>query len=88
MSTMKTYVYSVYDDKMKAYLQPFFQSTDAAAIRAVRTCVADSSHLFCMHAADYSLFRIGSFDENTGVIEGETIANLGNLLQWKMVEGE
>lgn len=59
-------IYTVHDTKSAAYLQPFFLMTDGQALRAIEDCVNDPSHQFARHPADYNLFKIGAFDDETG----------------------
>lgn len=63
---MKTF--AIYDSKAEAYLTPFFQKTAGLAIRAFQQAANDAQHDFSRFAADYTLFEIASYDENTGVI--------------------
>lgn len=60
---MKTMLFSVYDSKTSAYMAPFFMLTKPAAIRAITDAVNSPDHAFYKHAADYSLFFLGSFDD-------------------------
>lgn len=61
---MKLSVYTVFDTKAKAYLNPFYSTNDETAKRQILECVLDPQHRFCMHATDYVLFKLGDF-ENT-----------------------
>lgn len=65
---MKFGIYTVYDSQAQAHLPPFFLATDAMAKRAFSDAVNDSSHQFAKHPSDYTLFRIGEYDDFTGVI--------------------
>ena len=56
-------IYSVYDSKAEAYMQPSFMSAKGAALRSFTDAVNDSSHIFGKHPEDYSLFELGSFDD-------------------------
>lgn len=74
-------IYSVYDDKADAFLQPFFFRTNEEAMRAFSAAAKDEKHQFHTHAADYTLFEIGDFSEQVGNIKGlDAIKNLGNAL--------
>lgn len=64
---MLLHVFSVYDSKIGAYLQPFFLQTKPAAIRAITDCVRDPEHRFGQHPEDYVLFHLGTYEDNTGV---------------------
>jgi len=65
---MQKNVYTAYDKKAAAYLQPFFMRTDAEAVRAIQDAANDPQSLFHHHAADYQLCYIGTFDDATGVL--------------------
>jgi len=78
-------VFSVFDDKSEAYLQPFFMETEGQARRAISDCVNDPGHQFSKHPADYTLFYICDFDDSVGqfVYYNEPNKGLGNLLTFK-----
>lgn len=81
---MKTNVYGVFDSKANAYLQPFFANTDGLATRSFIGALTDENHAFCKHSADYTLFRLGDFDDEQGILVAcEPLVNLGNGLQLK-----
>jgi len=65
---MKTRLYSVYDLKAKAFLQPFFSVLDGTAIRAFSTAVNDPSTMLNKHPEDYILFYVGEFDDESGAL--------------------
>ena len=76
------YIYSIYDSKAGAFLRPFFEQTDATAVRAVSGVFNDPEHPFSQHGADYTLFCVGEFDEFKGQVKPiEAMSNLGNLLE-------
>lgn len=72
-------IFSVYDDKAKAFLPPFFIPEVGVAVRVFGDAVNDPGHQFFHHPADYTLFRLGSFDDGLGKIVvdevRETICN-------------
>lgn len=61
-------IYSIRDNAVEAFLQPFFSATTNSALRAVKEAVNDPKHDFHKHAADYSIWDIAEFDDATGVI--------------------
>lgn len=70
---MKKVYYAVYDRKAEMYSQPFLEIKDGTAIRAVQDLVINNKdHAFAKHPSDFSLHRLGEFDEITGVITGQT----------------
>lgn len=58
----KRLVFSVYDSKAEAFLQPFFCDTRGVAIRMFTVAVSDGKHDFCRFSEDYTLFELGEFD--------------------------
>ena len=77
-------IFTVYDSKAEAYLQPFFLDTVGMAIRAVSDCVNDVNHNFCRHAEDYTLFELGSYVESKGVFElHASPVSIGKLQEFK-----
>lgn len=63
-------VYAVYDSKTEAYFPPFYDVTNAAALRNFEDKINTPNHPWCKHPEDFSLFCIGTFDDNNGVITG------------------
>lgn len=75
---MILHIYSVYDSKAKAFLPPFFMHNDALAKRIFGDCASDPKHQFNKHPEDYSLFCLGSWDDQNALIEQRAQAtNLG-----------
>ncbi len=71
-------IFSVYDSKARAFMQPFFSPTAGTALRAFKAAANDSEHAFFRHAGDYTLFEIAEWKEQEGVIDMyETTINLG-----------
>lgn len=69
---MKTKIFTVFDDKAKGYLQPFFLPEMGMAVRAFGDCVNDPEHNFGRHPEDYVLFCAGEFDDRTGRFDIES----------------
>lgn len=61
-----TMIFSVFDSKAQAFIQPLFSQTRGTAIRAFTQAANDQAHDFNRFAEDYTLFELGSFDPNTG----------------------
>ncbi len=71
-------IFSIYDEKAKAFLPPFFMHEKLVAIRAFSDCVNDSEHQFGMHPSDYTLFEFGDFDDSSGsfaVVDKQPVCN-------------
>lgn len=65
----KLKVFTVRDSKVEAYLQPFFMRSYGEAERAFRTVMNNPEHQMSKHPEDFSLYEIGDYDDNTGIIE-------------------
>lgn len=75
---MKLHMYSIYDRASGVYDRPFVGQTDAAAQRSFSDVALDKSHPIGKHPGDFTLMRLGSWNDNTGKIEGcmpEKVAN-------------
>lgn len=64
-------VYSVYDAKAEIFGNPFVERTDASARRAFAAAVNDPQTAVSIAPQDYSIFRLGKFDDENGVITPE-----------------
>lgn len=61
-------IFSVYDSKAEAYLPPFFLHTTGMAQRIFSDCANDPEHPWGKNPADYTLFKLGSFNDATAHI--------------------
>lgn len=78
-------VYAVYDSKAEAFGSPIFCSTDGLALRGFSdACAAPDSSLH-KYPADYVLFKIGTYDPNSGkltdITPGEHIASASAIVE-------
>lgn len=78
---MKLNAYTIYDVASGVYMRPFFSQADGQAIRGFKDIATDADHEIGKHPEDYTLFRIGSFNDNTGKMEGETLEKLATALE-------
>lgn len=58
-------IFSIYDQKAKAYLQPFFSLNEDTATRELTKAVNGDGD-FNKFSEDYTLFSLGTFDQNKG----------------------
>lgn len=73
---MKIGVYAVYD-KMTGYMLPTFKQNDAQAIRDFGYDITSQEmNLIKANPEDFNLQKIGTYDNDTGVIEPCTITIL------------
>lgn len=76
-------VYSVYDSKVEAFMQPFFMKTDGEALRSWMDIVNEKSSVFAKHPEDFTLMKLGEYDERSGKFSNEaTPRSLGIALQF------
>lgn len=76
-------VYSIYDSKAQAYLQPFFAATHALAFRNCERACRNPESPFVQFPVDFTLFCLGAFDDEIGVLAPHpNQENLGNFIQF------
>jgi len=68
---MKLNIYSIFDTASGLYSRPFFTPSDAEAIRSFTDISMDAEHPIGKHPEDYTLYRIGLFDDTTGLLTNE-----------------
>lgn len=80
---MKLTVFSVYDSAAKAYLPPFFAPTAELAKRMFTIAANDQAHNFNKYAADYTLFELGTWDDQDAEFDSnKSLGNLGTALTY------
>lgn len=76
-------IFSVYDSAAKFYSDPFFALTKGQALRDFVTACNDPKTYLNQHPGDYTLFYLGSFDEQTSVCTFEpTPISLGKAIEF------
>lgn len=65
---MKILTYSVRDSKAERYISPFYAPTRAVAQRMFETAANTPGENFNAHSGDFTLFEIGTFDDETGIL--------------------
>jgi len=80
---MMLLAFSVFDAKADAYLRPFFAETKGLALRSFIDSVQDPQSPMFKHAEDYTLFRVGVFDQATGKFEACIPEGMGNAVQFR-----
>lgn len=63
---MKMNIYAIWDRAAGAYMRPFFMNADDQAKRAFTDIATDPDHEIGKHPTDYTLFKLGLFDDNSG----------------------
>lgn len=67
-------VYAVYDDKAKCFGNPFYCQTDGVARRLIADQTTEDKSrpsLIRDHPEDFSLYRVGTFDTDSGHVKSE-----------------
>lgn len=60
--------YSVFDGKALVYAHPIFYKSDGEAIRAFANACNLLDHPFHHNAEDFTLFELGEYDDETGMM--------------------
>lgn len=72
---MRVQLYSIFDRKARVYLAPFVSRSETDAIRQISASFRDPQMRDTpvgQHPEDFSLTRVGAFDDETGQIEALT----------------
>lgn len=81
---MKLTLFTIFDSKAEAYLQPYFSLNTGTGTRAFESAVQDPTTEFARHPADYTLFEIGTFDQAKGTVDMHQVQiNLGNAMTFR-----
>ncbi len=78
---MKLNAYTIYDVASGVYMRPFFSQADGQAIRGFKDIATDADHEIGKHPEDYTLYRIGAFNDTTGKMTGEDLEKLTTGLE-------
>ena len=68
---MKLNMY-VMRDQRTSYMTPTFDYTDQSAVRNFEHAMMQKDSLINSHTEDYSLYRIGTYDNETGRVTPES----------------
>jgi len=75
-------LFTIYDEKAEVFLPPFFVPTIGIARRAFTDCINSDSHVMGKHPADYTLFKLGAFDDSNAEIAGTAKTMIGNGVEF------
>ncbi|WNK12904.1 MAG: nonstructural protein [Microvirus sp.] len=81
---MKSQMFSIYDQKAKFFSTPFYAPNLPVAARSIAKAMSDPASDLGTFSNDYTLYCVGSFDDQTGVLEQSTPENLGPIIQFKL----
>ena len=68
---MRLVLFSIYDAAAGSFMRPFPVASDKQAHRAFKDLVTDADHPIGKHPEDYTLHRLGVFDDQTGEFHNE-----------------
>ncbi len=74
-------IFAIFDSQAKAYFPPFFLPEKGQALRTFGDHV-NSDDSIGQHPKDYTLFHLGSFDDQTAKISLVTPEALGNGIEF------
>ncbi len=83
---MLVHVYSFFDTAAAAYMRPFVAGQDGEATRVFSDLVSNREHPIGQHPEDYSIFRIGSFNDQNGALTVEPPECLCTGLELRALE--
>lgn len=73
---MKVQIFATFDNKAKAYNQPFFMLNTDMAIRSFTDAVINPETQYHQNPLDYTLFHIGQYDDENAQIETQSVEML------------
>jgi len=68
---MNTQLYAIFDTASGIYDRPIFAQADGMVTREFSDLVNNAEHIYGQHPEDYSVFRLGAFDNLTGKLTNE-----------------
>lgn len=69
---MKLGLYAVLDRKLGSFARPFVMNNDGMAVRAFLTAKQDPSSEMSKYPEDFSLYALGTFDDESGTLAQPT----------------
>jgi len=81
---MIKFVFSVYDNKARAFSTPFFSPRQEMAVRDFTAAARDPQSVINQFPEDYTLYEIGEFDDDNATFNTHTEPlPLGKAIQFK-----
>lgn len=65
----KINIFAIFDKKAVSYLAPFYFPQKGQAIRAFEDSINDTNSVFNKHPEDYALYKLGEYDDQSGIIK-------------------
>lgn len=83
---MKLIMVAIHDSKSESFGRPLFVRAYGEAERSFAQVVNDGKSDYALHAADFTLFEVGAFDDCTGVVTSVTPRSLGAAVTYKVTD--
>lgn len=77
---MKFNIYTIFDSKANAYIRPEYRRSDEEMFAAIYETAKNPESGFHKHPDDYTVYRLGTFDEENAVIEYTGPQAIGTVL--------
>ena len=81
---MRMNAYAIFDRATASYSQPFFLASDAAAARSFKDSANDETRNVGAHPEDYTLYRIGRYDDQTAELAAEAPEKIVGA--WELID--
>lgn len=75
-------IYSIFDSAAGVYSVPFFQISDAVAIRMFKELANNPEHTYGKHPDDFTLFKLGYYNDEDASFEVHAPVSLGNAIEF------
>ncbi len=76
-------IFDIFDSATGSYARPFFMLSKAEATRAFIDIINDEQSSIHKHPADFTLFHLGSFDQETAEFKTLTApSSMGKAIQY------
>ena len=80
---MNIKMYSIYDSKAEAFMEPYFATTPGLALRAFSNGANNKETTIGKYPNDFVLYEVGQFDDQTGDLDNYTEnKNLGIAIEY------
>ena len=80
---MRKEIYAMFDSAVQSYMQPIFADAKGQVLRSLMDIVQDDNHEMSKHREDYTCFKIGEYDQQSGMIEAHTPQKVIGLWELK-----
>jgi activator of HSP90 ATPase len=74
-------VYTIRDEKVSAYLRPFLAPTHELMRRSIASVLMDGEHEMAKFPRDFTIYEVGVFDDQTGLVNSHTVPKLVNSVE-------